>query len=506
MSKGYLRAIALQLLASILFVGLTGCGGGGAAPPTYAPSSLVTVSLPANSGVDPTTVSVTPLTEADFAGAVPSGFTFRLGFEIQPSGLSFTSPVTLTVHLPTWYPPKTRLFLFSRSGGGSLGLIGEGAVLDDGRTVVFTVTHFSDFALLENNDIPRPDAGFRTTAYADVSRGAAPLLVNFRSVSVNGLEPISYSWAFGDGGTGTGSQTTHKYMADGQYTVHLDATDSYENHATFDSTIVVITPDTKPMSVTINAPVPDPTNKLILTHSATIQGGTGPYTYAWTLGDGGTSTAATPTHTYAPGFYTVALTVTDSEGRTASNSRGPIDLSVVTLSALPMSGDAPLAVVFNGVFQGLTQPLNIVLNYGDGGQDTLSDISNQTHTYASPGTYHASFVVADAASHTEVSNTVDIVVTSPPPVISSVNPDHAAVGDTVTITGTAFGDAQGNSSVSFNGINASVTSWSDTTIVVAVPSGATNGNVVVRKYGMDSNGVPFRVQPPPPVGTGVGQN
>ncbi|MBE1485117.1 ThuA domain-containing protein [Plantactinospora soyae] len=44
----------------------------------------------------------------------------------------------------------------------------------------------------------------------------------------------------------------------------------------------------------------------------------GPITYAWTFGDGGTSTDANPTHTYSgPGNYTAQLTVTNDTGRTA---------------------------------------------------------------------------------------------------------------------------------------------------------------------------------------------
>jgi glucose/arabinose dehydrogenase/PKD repeat protein len=47
----------------------------------------------------------------------------------------------------------------------------------------------------------------------------------------------------------------------------------------------------------------------------------GPLTYRWTFGDGGTSTAANPAHTYtANGAYTATLTVTDNQNLTASAS------------------------------------------------------------------------------------------------------------------------------------------------------------------------------------------
>ena len=66
-----------------------------------------------------------------------------------------------------------------------------------------------------------------------------------------------------------------------------------------------------------------------------------------------------------------------------------------------------------------------------------------------------------------------------PPGITSLSPSSGAVGAAVTITGTNFGTTQGTSSVAFNGIAATPTSWSATSIVVAVPAGATTGNVVV---------------------------
>src|SRR5437588_131243 len=48
-------------------------------------------------------------------------------------------------------------------------------------------------------------------------------------------------------------------------------------------------------------------------------GGKTPYTFAWTFGDGTTSTQQSPTHTYtAAGTYTATLTVHDSSAQTAT--------------------------------------------------------------------------------------------------------------------------------------------------------------------------------------------
>ena len=61
--------------------------------------------------------------------------------------------------------------------------------------------------------------------------------------------------------------------------------------------------------------------------------------------------------------------------------------------------------------------------------------------------------------------------------------------------GASFGTTKGSSTVKFNGTTATPTSWSATSIVVPVPSGATTGNVVVTVAGVASNGVPFTVTP-----------
>jgi hypothetical protein len=57
--------------------------------------------------------------------------------------------------------------------------------------------------------------------------------------------------------------------------------------------------------------------------------------------------------------------------------------------------------------------------------------------------------------------------------------------------------------VTFNGANATPTTWSATSIVVPVPTGATSGNVVVTVNGLSSNGVSFGVSPNVPTGLSI---
>ena len=83
------------------------------------------------------------------------------------------------------------------------------------------------------------------------------------------------------------------------------------------------------------------------------------------------------------------------------------------------------------------------------------------------------------------------------PAIESVTPESAAEGTVVTIAGANFGPSvgavQGTSGVSFNGVWATVASWSDEEIQVAVPPGASTGEVLVTVSSQSSAGVKFTV-------------
>ncbi|MBI3474237.1 MAG: IPT/TIG domain-containing protein [Acidobacteria bacterium] len=79
------------------------------------------------------------------------------------------------------------------------------------------------------------------------------------------------------------------------------------------------------------------------------------------------------------------------------------------------------------------------------------------------------------------------------PRITTLSPLSGDVGTPVTISGKNFGATA--DTVTFNGTAATPTTWSDTSIVVPVPVGAANGNVVVTVGGVASNGVLFTLTP-----------
>jgi len=81
------------------------------------------------------------------------------------------------------------------------------------------------------------------------------------------------------------------------------------------------------------------------------------------------------------------------------------------------------------------------------------------------------------------------------PTIIQDSPAQASVGTPIKISGTSFGDQQGSSTVTFNSIAATPTSWSNTSITAPVPVGAADGALVVTVNGFQTNGVSFPIVP-----------
>ncbi len=82
------------------------------------------------------------------------------------------------------------------------------------------------------------------------------------------------------------------------------------------------------------------------------------------------------------------------------------------------------------------------------------------------------------------------------PAIASFSPTSGAPGSTVTISGTGFDPIAANNIVKFNGINATVTTSSPTSLTVTVPATAANGPISVITCATAVSSVSFTVTAP----------
>jgi RHS repeat-associated protein len=124
----------------------------------------------------------------------------------------------------------------------------------------------------------------------------------------------------------------------------------------------------------------------------------------------------------------------------------------------------------------------------NGGQATLSYADLTVGSHLMTAQYSGSELVAGSTSPF----IYQTVVGTEAPTLT-LSPTSGTVGSTVTITGSGFGTSQGSSLVLFNGTPATASSWTATSILVAVPGGATTGPIAVNVNGTDQVSSTFTV-------------
>jgi PKD repeat protein len=134
--------------------------------------------------------------------------------------------------------------------------------------------------------------------------------VNFSVGPTGSSGPIaSYLWDFNGVATSTVQNPSYTFGSAGTKTVTVEATGA--GGSDIETIIVTVY---NPISADFTASQPDgPGTAVVFNATAT---GPPVASWSWTFGDGGTSTAQNPSHTYAgPGVQNVTLTVTDGAGR-----------------------------------------------------------------------------------------------------------------------------------------------------------------------------------------------
>lgn len=282
--------------------------------------------------------------------------------------------------------------------------------------------------------LPSPTVSF-TTSPASVCVGEEFTFTNTSS-GITGSQ-----WTFGDGGTSTLTNPTHSYDQSGTFPVTLTVISAVNGcNASLTQNVIVNTTPVAAFTVSPEAGCID------LDVSFT-NNSTGSSYYSWDFGDGNSSGAAEPFHTYTvPNSYTVTLIAENVNGCSDTISAPvvahPLPIANFTLASTE-SCYSPVDVQTTNLSQGA---VSYAWDFGIAGTSVLNQ---PLITFPEPGTYVVRLVATNQYGCT-ADHTANFTVHPTPEASFFALPQPACAGRPIAFTNTSqnassyrwrFGDA-----------------------------------------------------------------
>lgn len=230
-----------------------------------------------------------------------------------------------------------------------------------------------------------------------VNFSAAPLVVcAFQPVTFTDLSSANvdqWSWNFGDGNSSGVQNPVHIYQDTGLFTIDLIVSNNGCSRSLIRTDYIRVLPPV--------AEFHDSTDCAARRTKYFINTSKGGVTYAWDFGDGFTSNAFNPIHTYAAtGSYTVSLTVTNGgcSHTYLQTVRVIIEPAIFNATPVVICRRAPITFTATG-----STPANVASyawNFGDGNTGTGQSL---THSYTNAGNYTVRLIVTDLNGCTDTS-------------------------------------------------------------------------------------------------------
>jgi PKD repeat protein len=258
------------------------------------------------------------------------------------------------------------------------------------------VTFFVFASFCSSVAVAQPNAEFSITPGSKCKNDE----VTFVNLSTGSI--VDYLWDFGDGTTSDEINPTHTYATPGTFTIILTATDAGGLTDSYNKSYIVRPPaanfDLSP-AIGLGAP-----KTIFFTDQSVL-----PDTWQWNFGDGGTSTAQNPIHSFTSvGDFNVRLTVVDTVYGCSDYVEKAV--KIVQLGAdftgSSLFGCGPLTANFTDASTSSSVITSWAWNFGDGG--TSSD-QNPSHRYDSPGTYTVALTITDENNFTNTKTRTNYV-------------------------------------------------------------------------------------------------
>jgi hypothetical protein len=196
------------------------------------------------------------------------------------------------------------------------------------------------------------------------------------------------------------------------------------------------------------------------------------------------STATSITTTVPAGATTGTISVAVGANTATSSTNFTVTagsvLSITTLS--PAAGPVGTQVTIVGTSFSTTPASNTVKF--NGVTAVVSASTATTITTSVPAGATSGTVSVTVGANTVTTVAAFMITSGPVATITSFTPTNGPVGTAVTISGTNFSTTPSNNEVQFNGVTATVSSSTATSITTSVPAGATTGTITVTVSGV----------------------
>ncbi|MDX1909279.1 MAG: PKD domain-containing protein [Bacteroidia bacterium] len=265
----------------------------------------------------------------------------------------------------------------------TLTLYNTNGTTPDTSTFYLVTTAFQGFCLwIDSMQAVVYPAQFASAAADTVCFGTPTSFTSSTTFS----QLTAWGWAFGDGTFDTTANPVHIYPQDGPFQAIMVVQNAL---GCLDTVLFPVLVDSLPIASFMVDPVCQEATSIFVND---VRPGT---TYAWSFGDGNTSTLPSPTHVYDTfGIYPVTLVATSAQGCVDSMQTDAIvyQIPAPSFTAENECFREPIRFI-NTTKPGSNASLNYTWNLGDG---TGSSLFSPQHVYTVYGVKNVSLTVTDA--------------------------------------------------------------------------------------------------------------